>query len=278
MSTFEFKWPVKPNITKVELFGSFNDWQEGYTMKISEDKCCCSKGKCWAIYLRLSFGQYQYKYKINDNWEINPFQKTIISDIGTVNNYLCIEPWQKRFKNKNDVEWFNKLPANFSLFEPYFMNYNEYLFKECEVKSPPNKSVEPFYFYPDGQTFRFENMSFKFCFKLDNDYDTHTISNTGTEYCTRAISSTGTEYYSCDFYPHGNHARCDICYNCYPEEVYDWNFTVLIGYFNRSKAVFLNIPTGLIVSDSGFDMGEVIANSIEKFIENLVQLTDKIHS
>ena len=87
----EFKWNKGGNI--VYLTGSFCNWEKYYLMKKKNDGT-------FSLTLQLSKGNYQYKYKVDEQWKVDDEAKTI-NDKGNENNLIENEDFDKKIENEN---------------------------------------------------------------------------------------------------------------------------------------------------------------------------------
>ncbi|HBG60476.1 MAG TPA: glycoside hydrolase [Candidatus Omnitrophica bacterium] len=70
-----------PQASNVELVGCFNSWMPGqHIMKKERDGF-------WKTHVTLCSGQYEYKFIVDNKWEIDPENSnTVIMDNGTINS------------------------------------------------------------------------------------------------------------------------------------------------------------------------------------------------
>ncbi len=81
-TTFRF---YAPEAKEVQLAGDFNDWQPQPLKKPRK-----SNG-FWEASLALKPGQYQYKFVVDGNWQVDPNHgNTIPNAFGTVNSLIQV--------------------------------------------------------------------------------------------------------------------------------------------------------------------------------------------
>ncbi|MBU0468790.1 MAG: glycoside hydrolase [Candidatus Omnitrophica bacterium] len=75
-----------PQASNVELVGCFNSWMPGqHIMKKERDGF-------WKTYVMLCSGKYEYKFIVDNKWEIDPENsKTVIMDNGTINSVKKVD-------------------------------------------------------------------------------------------------------------------------------------------------------------------------------------------
>lgn len=75
-----------PNASNVELVGSFNSWMPGeHIMKKERDGF-------WKTSVNLCSGKYEYKFIVDNKWEIDPNNSlTSIMDNGTINSVKKVD-------------------------------------------------------------------------------------------------------------------------------------------------------------------------------------------
>ena len=82
--TFSYKFEKGKEPKTVLLCGSFSKWTEKYPLTFDP------LGDKWSITLRLEKGRHHYKYIVNDQWVINPWEKNERGGDGIVNNVVEI--------------------------------------------------------------------------------------------------------------------------------------------------------------------------------------------
>ena len=77
--TFRFSLKVNGQTEKVFLAGDFNEWKPVRMPK--------QKNGSYALTIPLNDGKYQYKFKVGENWLLDPDNnKSIENDFGTLNS------------------------------------------------------------------------------------------------------------------------------------------------------------------------------------------------
>ncbi len=84
-----FEYRADPKVQTVSLAGTFNGWN-----KFAHPMTKQGDGRTWKTEIRLSPGEYQYKFVVdNDRWVIDPAAKKSQDDgTGNVNSYLVVLP------------------------------------------------------------------------------------------------------------------------------------------------------------------------------------------
>lgn len=73
-----------PEAREVKLAGDFNGWQP-------QDLKKTKSGGHWETSLSLKVGQYQYKFVVDGNWQIDPsHEHTVPNSFGTINSVIQV--------------------------------------------------------------------------------------------------------------------------------------------------------------------------------------------
>jgi hypothetical protein len=87
MIQYRFEYELKNNYD-VYIAGSFNNWNKIKMYRY---------GNKYYYNAYLQFGEYQYKFFVNNEWKYNNKYQIIVTEDGYVNNFL-------ELKNKYDVD------------------------------------------------------------------------------------------------------------------------------------------------------------------------------
>ena len=79
-TSFEWNGNV---VEKVELAGSFTQWEPVEMEKISDEK--------WSLKLDLSPGEHEFKFLVDGNWLHDELLPTKISEVGSKNNIVIVD-------------------------------------------------------------------------------------------------------------------------------------------------------------------------------------------
>lgn len=83
-SLVEFKI-ILPKAQKVALAGTFNGWNPDQTPLLNEG------GGVWRIFLPLTKGQYEYRYVVDGQWQVDPAAKKFAANpFGGQNSVVTI--------------------------------------------------------------------------------------------------------------------------------------------------------------------------------------------
>jgi phosphotransferase system HPr (HPr) family protein len=78
-----FKCGVKPDARKVYLVGDFNEWDP-------QADLMTKRNGCFSKSVKLTPGQYQYKFVIDGEWHADPAAPVAVSALGSINNVICV--------------------------------------------------------------------------------------------------------------------------------------------------------------------------------------------
>ena len=82
----EFQFSIKPknSVQSIQLAGSFNNW-ELIAMKKQ-------KSGSYKVAVPLKKGTYEYKFKINEDWQLDPDNESYtLNSYGTLNSVFVVE-------------------------------------------------------------------------------------------------------------------------------------------------------------------------------------------
>ena len=85
-TSFEWNENVVENgnmVEKVELAGSFTQWEPVEMEKISDEK--------WSLKLDLSPGEHEFKFLVDGNWLHDELLPTKINEVGSKNNIVIVD-------------------------------------------------------------------------------------------------------------------------------------------------------------------------------------------
>lgn len=71
-----------PSAKTVSVLGSFNDWEERPMKKNKEGE--------WSTWTLLGAGRYEYRFKIDGQWQNAPDAETVPNEHGSENNVLKV--------------------------------------------------------------------------------------------------------------------------------------------------------------------------------------------
>ncbi len=78
-----FKLCAGPGVKKVYLAGDFNEW----------DPCAepmSKRGGLFTKSLKLEEGLYHYKFVVDGEWQVDPCEPWVVSEMGTTNNVISV--------------------------------------------------------------------------------------------------------------------------------------------------------------------------------------------
>jgi len=94
-----FEWNGSNAVEKVQLAGSFTQWEPVDMEKNSE-----SGSEKWALKLDLSPGEYEFKFVVDGKWLHNELLPTKTNDVGSVNNVITVEEKALSMSTASSIE------------------------------------------------------------------------------------------------------------------------------------------------------------------------------